>query len=168
MEQYADYLVNNSLYPAAELISVDAIRPYENQTALAMQSVMGLKAASKLTGEMKYAKIADSYAEKIYDEALGLDGPSVNESTHFTYYYGQASTWSVIFAAFSDVLLDLHTFPAEAWAMQAQWYLQQMQALGLPFAGPAQNLNYTGSELTWGLWVIVSCAARSNLLSTKG
>ncbi|RMY42419.1 hypothetical protein D0865_11984 [Hortaea werneckii] len=160
---YADFLVNHSLYPSAQLISVDAIRGYPNQTALAMQSAMGLKAASKLLNNDTYAKIADSYATKIYDHALGLDGSTVQDSTHFTYYYGQDDTWNVIFAAYSDVLLELDTFPSAAWDMQSEWYLRQMRELGLPFAGPTDNLEYTGSKLTWGLsdWNIVAASASS-------
>ncbi|RMY05252.1 hypothetical protein D0868_06508 [Hortaea werneckii] len=160
---YADYLVNHSLYPSAQLISVDAIRGYPNQTALAMQSAMGLRAASKLLDNDTYAKIADSYATKIYDHALGLDGSTVQDSTHFTYYYGQEDTWNVIFAAYSDVLLELDTFPSAAWDMQSEWYLRQMRELGLPFAGPTDNLDYTGSKLTWGLsdWNIVAASASS-------
>ncbi|RMY80948.1 hypothetical protein D0862_12537 [Hortaea werneckii] len=160
---YADYLVDHSLYPSAQLISVDAIRGYPNQTALAMQSAMGLKAASKILGNDTYAEIADSYATKIYDHALGLDGSTIQDSTHFTYYYGQDDTWNVIFAAYSDVLLELDTFPSAAWDMQSEWYLRQMRELGLPFAGPSDNLDYTGSKLTWGLsdWNIVAASASS-------
>ncbi|KAI7636402.1 DUF1793-domain-containing protein [Hortaea werneckii] len=160
---YADYLVDHSLYPSAQLISVDAIRGYPNQTALAMQSAMGLKAASKILGNDTYAEIADSYATKIYDHALGLDGSTIQDSTHFTYYYGQDDTWNVIFAAYSDVLLELDTFPSAAWDMQSEWYLRQMRELGLPFAGPSDNLDYTGSKLSWGLsdWNIVAASASS-------
>ncbi|RMX77248.1 hypothetical protein D0869_10037 [Hortaea werneckii] len=160
---YADYLVNHSLYPSAQLISVDAIREYPNQTALAMQSAMGLKAASKLLENDSYATIADSYATKLYDHALGLDGSTVQDSTHFTYYYGQEDTWNVIFAAYSDVLLELDTFPSAAWDMQSEWYLRQMRELGLPFAGPTDKMDYTGSKLTWGLsdWNIVAASASS-------
>ncbi|KAI7279420.1 hypothetical protein KC317_g2006, partial [Hortaea werneckii] len=159
----ADYLVDHSLYPSAQLISVDAIRGYPNQTALAMQSAMGLKAASKILGNDTYAEIADSYATKIYDHALGLDGSTIQDSTHFTYYYGQDDTWNVIFAAYSDVLLELDTFPSAAWDMQSEWYLRQMRELGLPFAGPSDNLDYTGSKLSWGLsdWNIVAASASS-------
>lgn len=154
LKGYADYLVDNSLYPSSQLISVDSIRGYANQTALAMQSAMGLKAASILLNNDTYAEAAASYATKIYDEALGLDGSSVENSTHFTYYYGQNDTWNVVFAAYSDVLLELDTFPSAAWEMQSSWYLDQMQDLGLPFAGPADHLKYTGSALTWGLYVL--------------
>ncbi|KAK5137237.1 hypothetical protein LTR08_000207 [Meristemomyces frigidus] len=151
LEQYAAYLVDNSLYPASQLISVDAIPAQPNQTALAIQSTIGLKAASLVTGNRTYATVAESFANTIYNQALGLNGRTVEESTHFTYYYGQDSTWNVVFAAYSDVLLELNTFPSTAWSMQSDWYLTQLQALGLPFAGPSNETAYTGSPITWGL-----------------
>ncbi|KAK5113723.1 hypothetical protein LTR85_010740 [Meristemomyces frigidus] len=163
LQQYGDYLVANSLYPTSQLISVDAITAYANQTALALQSIIGLKAAAAVTGNTTFSTVADTFATTIYNDALGLDGPTLNESTHFTYYYGDDSTWNVIFAAYSDVLLELNTFPSAAWDLQSSWYLEQMQELGLPFAGPVTDLNYTGSAITWGLsdWNIVAAGASS-------
>lgn len=151
LEGYAEYLAANSLYPASQLISVDAIPGTPNQTALAIQSAISLKAASIITGNSTYADLAASFANTIYNDALGLDGPTLAESTHFTYNYGQPSTWNVLFAAYSDVVLDLKTFPSEAWALQSDWYLSQIQEEGLPFAGPVNDTNYIGTPILWGL-----------------
>jgi hypothetical protein len=150
LEGYAEYLAVNSLYPASQLISVDAIPATPNQTALAIQSTIGLKAASIVTGNSTYASLAASFAHTIYDDALGLDGPTPAESTHFT-YNDKDTTWNVLFASYSDVLLGLNTFPPAAWEMQSNWYLSQIQVEGLPFAGPITDTNYTGTGITWGL-----------------
>lgn len=151
LEGYAEYLAENSLYPASQLISVDAIHATANQTALAIQSTIGLKAASIITGNSTYSKLASTFAQTIYADALGLDGATIAESTHFTYNYGQNSTWNVLFASYSDVLLDLNTFPSAAWELQSSWYLSQIQEEGLPFAGPVTDTSYIGSPLEWGL-----------------
>ena len=151
LESYAQYLVPNSLYPASQLISVDAIPGTANQTALAIQSAIGLQAASIITGNASYSAAAAQYANTIYNNALGLDGATLASSTHFTYNYGKSSTWNTVFSAFSDVLLGLKTFPSSAWDMQSTWYLSQMQELGLPFAGPVTDLDYIGTPITWGL-----------------
>lgn len=151
LQGYAEYLAANSLYPASQLISVDAIPATANQTALAIQSTIALNAASILTGNKTYATLATSFASTIYNDALGLNGATVSASTHFTYNYGEDTTWNVLFASYSDFLLDLGTFPSAAWEMQSTWYASQMQELGLPFAGPATDLNYTGSPINWGL-----------------
>ena len=149
--QYADYLIASTLYPATQLISVDAIRPSTNQTGLAMQATIGLGAAAILTENWGYLITTCNYAKIIYEGGLGLDGATPNESTHFTYNYGEASTWNVLFTAFSDVVLQLYTFPQSAWDMQSAWYLEQLKEYGLPFAGPVDDLNYTGVPFTWGL-----------------
>lgn len=66
-----------------------------------------------------------------------------------TYYYGQSSTWETLFAAYSDIILELNTYPATAWELQSAWYSTQIKELGLPFAGPVTDLDYTGSPLNW-------------------
>jgi hypothetical protein len=151
LEGYADYLIHNSLYPSSQLISVDAIPATANQTGLAIQSAIGLRAASVLLKNETLADTSSSFARTIYDQGLGLDGPDPAHSSHFTYNYGKESTWNVLFPAYSDVLLDLKTFPSEAWEMQSKWYESQIRELGLPFAGPSDNLDYIGTPLLWGL-----------------
>lgn len=151
LEGYAKYLAANSLYPASQLISVDAIHATANQTALAIQSTIGLIAASIITRNSTYGTIAASFAKTIYDDALGLDGATLAESTHFTYNYGKTDTWNVLFASYSDVLLELNTFPPAAWELQSTWYASQIQEEGLPFAGPITDTSYVGSPIRWGL-----------------
>lgn len=151
LEGYAEYLVHNSLYPSSQLISVDAIPATANQTGLAIQSAIGLKAAGVILDNVTLSETASSFAKTLYEEGLGLDGADPTHSGHFTYNYGKTDTWNVLFPAFSDVLLDLKTFPSEAWALQSKWYESQIQELGLAFAGPSTNLDYTGSPLEWGL-----------------
>lgn len=161
LEAYAEYLVHNSLYPSSQLISVDAIPATANQTGLAIQSAIGLKAAGVILDNATLSETATSFAKTLYKDGLGLDGADPAHSSHFTYNYGKKDTWNVLFPAFSDVLLDLKTFPLEAWGLQSKWYESQIQELGLAFAGPSNNLDYTGSPLEWGLvdWSELSSAS---------
>lgn len=148
LEGYASYLAANSLYPASQLISVDAIAKTANQTALAMQSAIGLNAAAILTGNKTYSSIAASIAQKLYYGGLGLNGGKPADSTHFTYNYGLNNTWNVVFTAYSDVQLGLNTFPSSAWDLQSKWYLEQIQVDGLPWGVPSTS---AGGAVTWGL-----------------
>lgn len=151
LQNYAGYMAPRSLYPDSQLISVDSIHATANQTGLAIQSAIGLSAAGVLLNNSTLSNIAKSSADEIYSKGLGLNGAAPQNSTHFTYNYGDTSTWNVLFPAYSDVFLNLSTFPKEAWDMQSSWYEQQMQPSGLPFAGPANNTNYTGERFFWGL-----------------
>jgi hypothetical protein len=169
LEEYANYLVANATYPISQLSSADAITAYANQTGLAIQSAIGLKAAAEVTGNTSYATAATSLANRLYNGALGLNAATVAKSTHFTYWYGQDSTWQVLFPAFSDVLLNLSTFPSAAWSMQSTWYESQFQTAGLPYVGPSNDLKYTGSNITFGLadWNVVAAAASSSTVQEK-
>jgi hypothetical protein len=113
-------------------------------------STIALRAASKVTGNTTYYDIADSNVNAIYSNSLGLDGSTTASSTHFTYNYGKDETWGVLYPAFADVLLNLSTFPSEAWTMQSNWYLKQMQPAGLPFAELARK-GYPAHTSIWGV-----------------
>lgn len=151
LQKYAGYMAPRSLYPDLQLTSVDSIHQTANQTGLAIQAAVGLNAASMLLSNSTLSDIAKSNADEIYSKGLGLNGAAPQNSTHFTYNYGNSSTWNVLFPAYSDVFLNLSTFPKQAWDMQSSWYEQQIQPGGLPFAGPVNNTNYTGERFVWGL-----------------
>lgn len=152
---YAEWLYNdNSLYPSSQLISVDSVAGQPNQTGLAIQSAIGLKAASALLGDSKYADLASTNVKEIYDNALGLDGDTLESSSHFTYYYGKPASWNVLFPAWSDVFLNLTTLPQEAYDLQSSWYGQSISEQGLAWS----------DSTDWGLldWNIVVAAVSSD------
>lgn len=153
LPDWAQYLVENTLYPSKQLISVDAIPATPNQTALAVQSAIGLNAAGILLENSTYADIASTFAKKIYDDALGLDAESVDAGAHFTYNYGDSKTWNVLFASYSDVILNLKTFPQSAWDLQSDWYLSQIQDAGLAFAGPVSDRGVNWAITDWNFLV---------------
>lgn len=160
LDGWAQYLVDNGLYPASQLISVDAIPGTPNQTALAMQSAIGLKAASLLLDNSSYSDTSDSFADKIYNQGLGLNDNSPNTSTHFTYNYGSDDSWNVIFASFPDVFLNLSTFPQSAWDLQGEWYLSQVEEAGLAWAGPTSDKGVDWALTDWSEYIIHPTAFR--------
>ncbi|KAK5173833.1 uncharacterized protein LTR77_002514 [Saxophila tyrrhenica] len=164
LKGYADWMVQpRSLYPGRQLISVDVIRPSANQTGLAVQAAIGLKAAAKLLHNSTYSKVAADNVNALYHGGLGLDGSSPADSEHFTYNYERNKTWNVLFPSYSDVVLDLRTFPQEAWDMQSDWYLKKMKSSGLAFAGPSDDKHYTRNGIHWALcdWNIVAASVSS-------
>jgi hypothetical protein len=150
---YAAWLADHSRFPAAQLMNIDTLPAVANQTLLSTMSTIALKAASKVTGNSAYAQLADANVASIYYNGLGLDGPTPKESKHFTTRYGKDDTWSIMFPAFADIVLNLSTFPAEAYAMQSRWYEKQMKADGLPFA----SLGHKGKTVKWGITDISMC-----------
>ncbi|KJX96342.1 DUF1793-domain-containing protein [Zymoseptoria brevis] len=158
LPSWADYLVSNALYPSTQLSSVDAIFPSANQTGLAIQSTIALQAAARLLSNSSYSSVASSFSKALYDSGLGLNTVTPSNDSYFTYNYDHPDSWSVLFPAFSDILLNLSTFPTSAYSHQNQ--LSQTPG-GLPFAhAPAANV--TG--VSWALtdWNIVYAAASGN------
>lgn len=163
---YADYLVQHSLYPAVQLISVDAIRGTVNQTGLAVQSTIGLAAAAALLNNSTYRTTADSFVDQIYNQGLGLDGQTPETSTHFTYNYDHSTTWGTLFPIYPDVLLNLTTFPTAAYEMEASYLLTQNKPAGLPFFGPydyTESLTDGGCAWTITDWTFWTSAAVDNV-----
>lgn len=70
---YADYLVQNCLYPTEQLSTSDADGPAANQTNLAIKAAVGLTAFASLTGQQNYTTTGQLFAKSIYYDGLGTD-----------------------------------------------------------------------------------------------
>ena len=164
LSEYATYLQYNGLIPATQLISVDAIQATANQTGLAVQSAIGLKAAGALLQNSAFTNAAEFIVNEVYNQGLGLDGSSPSTSTHFTYNYGLDSTWGTLFPAYPDVLLNLTTFPTAAYTMEGDFLLSQNQPAGLPFFGPYSYTVPLTAGCDWSItdWTFWTSAAVDN------
>lgn len=125
---YADYLVRNGQYPTAQLSSDDGAGPMANQTGLAIKAAIALNAYGRMFGQSSYSDIGRSFANSLYEEKVGTD----SNQTHFTLLEGDDSSWELEYNLFMDIILDLHTFPNEAYAMQADYYPKVRAELGVP------------------------------------
>lgn len=52
------------------------------------QSAIRLKTASIVLGYSTYSDTADTIAKTVYNDAIGLDGPTLVESTHLLLWPG--------------------------------------------------------------------------------
>ena len=147
-EKYADYLINNGLYPSSQLDTVDSIPATANQTHLALVSAIDLNAYGAVTGNKTYTQAAQNFANELYTNGLGTDQPG-NSATHFTYNYHDASSWGTLFNLFPDQWLGLNTFPMMAVSMQCSWYSEQLTSVGLPYAS-------VQDDIANGMWAFSS------------
>lgn len=151
LRQYADYLVNNGLHPISQLDTVDSIPASADQTNLALVSAIGLNAYAAMTGDQSYSSTAKTFLNKLVTDGLGLD----QGRTHFTYNYGNDSSWGTIFNLYSDQLLDLNTFSPQIRQMQCAWYEKHATPTGYPYASP-----WPQSNGLWAMWVAPTCGAK--------
>ena len=124
---YADYLVLNGLYPTAQLSSDDGAGPIANQTGLAIKSAIALNAYGRMSGQFNYSNTGRSFANTLYEKNVGTDPAQ----THFTLTQYDDASWGMEYNLFMDVLLDLSTFPTEAYAMEANFYPNVRSELGV-------------------------------------
>ena len=150
LEQYANYLATNGLYPKSQLDTVDSIPASANQTNLAIASAIGLNAYAAMTGNQSYSTTAKSFVTTLVNDGLGLD----KARTHFTYNYDNDSSWGTLFNLFADQLLELDTFSADIRAMQCNWYAKTATATGFPYASM-----WPESNGLWEMWVAPTCDA---------
>ena len=149
LAQYADYLVNNGLYPSLQRDTVDSIAASANQTNLALVSAIGLNAYAAMTGKQNYSTVATQFVDKLVNQSLGLN----KAKTHFTYNYGNDSSWGTLFNLFPDQLLELNTFSKEVRAMQCTWYAKTATPTGFPYASGMDTV----SNGLWEMWVAATC-----------
>ena len=83
---------------------------------------------------------------------LGTDQPGPR-ATHFTYRYGDASSWGTVLNLFLDQWLGLNTFLKTVVTMQCNWYLEQLTSVGLPYASGQGDI----ANGMWDMWVAAIC-----------
>ncbi|OJJ39889.1 hypothetical protein ASPWEDRAFT_49741 [Aspergillus wentii DTO 134E9] len=143
LQQYAQYLQNNGLYPASQLSLNDALGEVANQTNLAVKAASALGAYGDLTSQTNYTNLGKEFADKIWTDRLGTDA----DGTYFTFQYGN-DTWFETFNHYPDVLFNLDIFPQEVYNATSAFYPTVRQAGGVALK---QDLNW--GQTNWQSFV---------------
>ena len=125
---YADYLVTNGHNIAIQLSTDDGAGALPNQTNLAIKAAVGLTAYGAMTGDMHYTTIGMDYASQLYNNKIGTDP----NQTHFLLEYSDDTSWTTAFNMYPSTLLNLSTFPADAFQMETNWYPTVRTQTGVP------------------------------------
>lgn len=128
LKTYADYLVENGLYTSQQFSTDDGAGVSANQTGLAVKSAIGLNAYGVMTDQPEYSDAGKRFAHVLYNETVGTDA----KKTHFTMFLGDDETWALQFNLYLDNLLELNTFPTEAYQMQTNFYPSVRREAGVP------------------------------------
>lgn len=150
LQTYADYLVENGLYPEDQLSTDDGAGESANQTDLAIKAAIGLNAYGVMTNQRNYSDVGKHFAHMLYEEIAGTD----RDRSHFTMFEGDASSWGLQFNLYLDVLLDLHTFPIEAYRMDAAFYPSVRLEAGVPL-----DSRENWAKTDWMIWSAVVAMA---------
>ncbi|KAF1957920.1 DUF1793-domain-containing protein [Byssothecium circinans] len=152
LKQWAQYLIEDSLYPAEQLSTDDFAGHLANQTNLGLKGMIGLEAMSqisKLLGEEEDAKTYTDIAHDYIDQWQTL-GLNIAEG-HSILNYNNASTHGLLYNLYNDRLLGTNLVPKSVYDMQSAFYPTVKENYGVPL--DTRNRYYTKSD-----WEIF-CAA---------
>ncbi|OTA54452.1 DUF1793-domain-containing protein, partial [Hypoxylon sp. EC38] len=160
LAQFAQYLIDFSLVPAAQLSTDDFAGELANQTNLAIKGIVGLQAMSaiaRVAGKEDDASNFTSKATSYYDqwEDLAID-PS---GKHTLLAYQWRSSWGLLYNIFFDKLLNMGLVNPKVYDMQSAWYAQVSQTFGVPLDN---RHHYTKSD--WEIWTAATCSPTTRRL----
>ncbi|KAH8646828.1 hypothetical protein BX600DRAFT_420703 [Xylariales sp. PMI_506] len=166
LKQFAQYLIQFSLVPAAQLSTDDFAGTLVNQTNLAIKGIVGLQAmhaVALIAGEADDAANFSATASEYYQQweyfAINHDptGP------HTVLAYEWRSSWGLLYNTYFDKLLNLGVVDAAVYAMQSAWYPKVSQLYGVPLDN---RHHYTKSD--WEIWTAATCEPETRRLFVNG
>lgn len=153
LKKYADYLVQNGLYPPKQRSAVDSIQATANQTVLAIYSVIGIASFGELASSPNYTSKGREFANKILDLSV-----NAKDNHIITHYNDPGTSWIGTYPFAFDKLLGLGLFNQSIYDMQSDWYATQQHPNGMQFFS---EVNKTVSTLEMWLAATSSSAVRN-------
>ncbi|KAL7619645.1 hypothetical protein AAE478_010186 [Parahypoxylon ruwenzoriense] len=160
LRQFAQYLIEFSLVPDAQLSTDDFAGQLANQTNLAIKGIVGLQAMSaiaQIAGNAEDAELFSTTAKSYYDqwEVHAID-PS---GKHTLLAYQWRSSWSLLYNIYFDKLLNMGLVSPKVYEMQSSWYATVSQVFGVPLDN---RHHYTKSD--WEIWTAATCSPATRRL----
>ncbi|KAK0616291.1 hypothetical protein B0T14DRAFT_434788 [Immersiella caudata] len=147
LEQWAEFLVEDSLVPANQLSTDDFAGTLANQTNLAIKGIIGLKAMGEIAkmtkGEDKWSKTAYDYLQTWKTYAINRDA----DLPHTTLSYGDNSSHGILYNLYADRLLNLNFVDQEIYDMQSAFY----PTIALEYAVPLDT-RHTWAKSDWEMF----------------
>lgn len=150
MQNYADHLVKNSLYPPSERSSVDAIEASPNQTVLGIYGVIGMNAFGQMTGMTNYSDTAKDLAGKILN--MGFDSTRTHLKAH---YNDSDESWITAYPFGYDKMLELNTFNDSIYGLLSDFYETKLNPYGMALD---DRVDYTVAELA--MWTTATTSKK--------
>ncbi|RYP39286.1 hypothetical protein DL767_002295 [Monosporascus sp. MG133] len=160
LRQFARYLVDFSLIPAAQLSTDDFAGALANQSNLALKGILGLQAMSAIARVAGEDGDAGEFARTAVDyygrwEEMAMD-PAKN---HTMLAYQWRSSWGLLYNLYMDKLLNLGIASATLYDAQSAFYATVSQTYGVPLDS---RHAYTKSD--WQVWAAATSSATTRRL----
>ncbi|KAJ7142411.1 DUF1793-domain-containing protein [Mycena epipterygia] len=165
LDQWTQFLIEDSLIPMFQLSTDDFAGQLANQTNLAIKGIVGIGAMGEICNRLgdkvkgaNYTAIAKSYVAQWQVLAASTAG------THLTLDYNDNASWGLTYNLYGDVHLGLNLFPKSVYDMQTAWYKTVANKFGVPL-----DTRHTYTKSDWLMWtaaIVTDVGLRDQLITT--
>ncbi|KAJ7583013.1 hypothetical protein C8J56DRAFT_1056024 [Mycena floridula] len=161
LDQWTQFLIEDSLIPAHQLSTDDFAGSLANQTNLAIKGIIGIGAMAKIS------KILGDDAKSANYSAIAADYVTNRSNDHRSLEFADNTstlTKSKAYNLFSDVHLGLKLFPASVYEMQTAWYKTVINEYGVPL-----DTRHTYTKTDWEIWtsaIVTDLSLRDALITS--
>ncbi|KNF04924.1 hypothetical protein PSTG_01980 [Puccinia striiformis f. sp. tritici PST-78] len=149
--KWADWLIENTLYPDDQRSTDDFFGPTPNQTSLVVKGIMGLRSMSEISISLGQKNDSIRYMDKANEFTLEFLKIGVaKDHTHILGCYGNETSWSTQYNLYFDKLFGFKTFADWVYEMQDQWYM--VQAAGGKYGPPLDYRSLNRAKTDWLMW----------------
>ncbi|KAJ0109163.1 hypothetical protein J7T55_002355 [Diaporthe amygdali] len=153
LNQWAGYLVNESLIPAEQISTDDFAGSLANQTNLALKGIIGLKAmgqVANLTGNVvTYDATAEEYLPQWQDFGVNFNA----SPPHSVLDYNDPSSHGLLYNIYADRLLGLNFVPDQIYNIQSDFYPTVATDYGVPL-----DTRHNWIKSDWELWAAAAAS----------
>ncbi|GAA6061954.1 hypothetical protein JCM10212_001996 [Sporobolomyces blumeae] len=161
LKKWADYLVEESLYPKDQRSTDDFFGAAPNQTSLVIKGITGIRAMSEIAADLGENADRDRYRQSA-DRMVGtfLELAVSTNRTHLLSSYGNQTSWLTHYNLFYDKLLngeDEQQFPETIYEMQDEFYPTVAQ----PYGPPLDSRFASRAKTDWLMWAAGASSPKS-------
>jgi len=157
MQQWAEFLVTDSLIPAEQLSTDDFAGQLANQSNLAIKGIQGIAAMGQIatwlnkTSDAKsYQNISSTYIQAFYGFAINKN------NTHVKLDYQDDKSWGTLYNLIFDRLLNLELVAEEIYNKQDSFYPTKLNTYGTPL-----DSRFSWQKTDWAMFASATAAATS-------
>jgi hypothetical protein len=167
LQQWAAYLIDDSLYPALQLSTDDFAGFHANQTNLALKGIIGLAAMAQIAEAVGETQDAQNYVATAHDYintwlTLGIN--TADDPPHASQTYNNLSTHGLLYNLYNDALLNTSLVPRWVYTMQSNFYPTIRDTYGVPL--DTRNRYYTKGD--WQMFCAAVASKETRDMFIKG
>jgi hypothetical protein len=151
--QWAQYLLTQVPTPATQLTTDDWAPVYRTPTGgtnLGIKAIVGLAAAGQIAQIIGDTANAAVWSQAAQDNVAPWAALSLDPSGQYlNLEQGASGTWTTVYNAFYEEVIGEKLVPENIKALQASYYLTQLEPYGLPLQTDAGGL----SKTAWNLYI---------------